>query len=141
MGDYVFVKIAPMKGVMRYRKRGKLIPILIGPFEILDRVGTLAYRMALPTNQTRVHNLFHVFMLRKYMANPSHVLNFELLQISLNLSYEERPIQILDRQERRLRNKDIKLVKVKWSNHSDEEDTWETEAEMRGRHPDKFGKL
>ncbi|XP_075524534.1 uncharacterized protein LOC142556932 [Primulina tabacum] len=138
VGDHVFVKVAPMKGVMRFGKKGKLSPRFIGPFEILDRVGTLAYRVALPPNLAGVHNVFHVSMLRKYMANPSHVLNFEPLQLTPNLSYEERPVQILDRQEKKLRNKLVKRVKVKWLNHSEEEATWESEPEMRSRYPELF---
>ncbi|XP_075494743.1 uncharacterized protein LOC142532307 [Primulina tabacum] len=141
VGDHVFVKVAPMKGVMRFGKKGKLSPRFIGPFEILDRVGTLAYRVALPPNLAGVHNVFHVSMLRKYMANPSHVLNFEPLQLTPNLSYEERPVQILDRQEKKLRNKLVKRVKVKWLNHSEEEATWESESEMRERYPELFDAL
>ncbi|XP_042386892.1 uncharacterized protein LOC121978642 [Zingiber officinale] len=117
VGDHVFVKVAPMKGVMRFGKRGKISPRFIGPFEILDRVGTLAYRVALPPNLTRMHNVFHVSILRKYMSNPSHVLNFEPLQLTHDLSYDERPIQILGRQERKLRNQTVRIVKVKWLNH------------------------
>lgn len=113
VGDAVFVKIAPMKGVMRFGKRGKLSPRFIGPFEILERVGTLAYRVALPPRLSSVHNVFHVSMLRKYISNPTHVLSYEMLDLTPELSYEERPIQILDRQERRLRNKTIQMIKVR----------------------------
>ncbi|XP_073317723.1 uncharacterized protein [Primulina huaijiensis] len=141
VGDHVFIKIAPMKGVMRFGKRGKLSPRFIGPLEILDRVGTLAYRVALPPNLAGVHNVFHVSMLRKYLANPSHVLSYEPLQVAPDLSYEEKPVQILDRQERRLRNKVMKLVKVRWLNQSVEEATWESEADMRIRYPELFGKV
>ncbi|XP_073035230.1 uncharacterized protein [Primulina eburnea] len=139
VGDHVFVKVAPMKGVMRFGKKGKLSPRFIGPFEILERVGTLAYRVALPPSLSGVHNVFHVSMLRKYMSNPSHVLNYEPLQLTPHLSFEERPTQILDRQEKRLRNKVIQMVKVKWLNHSEEEATWETETEIRSRYPELFG--
>ncbi|XP_073137245.1 uncharacterized protein [Henckelia pumila] len=108
--------------------RYKLAPRFIGPFEILDRVGALAYRVALPPNLDGVHNVFHVSMLRKYVSNPSHVLSMEHLQLSLHMTYEERPIRILDRQERRLWNKSIPMIKVRWQNHSDEEATWEAEG-------------
>ncbi|XP_073138213.1 uncharacterized protein [Henckelia pumila] len=87
----------PLKGVMRFGKKGKLAPRFVGPFEILDRVGTLAYRVALPPNLAGVHNVFHVSMLRKYISNPSHVLNFESLQLSPHMTYEERPDLILER--------------------------------------------
>ena len=141
VGDHVFVKIALMKGVMRFGKKGKLSPRFIGPFEILERIGTLAYRVALPPALAGVHNVFHISMLRKYMSNPSHVLNYEPLQLTPNMSYEERPVQILARQERRLRNKVIPMVKVKWLNHSEEEATWETERDLKSRYPDLFGKF
>ncbi|XP_075475601.1 uncharacterized protein LOC142506931 [Primulina tabacum] len=100
VGDHVFVKITSMKGVIRFGNKGKLSPRFIGPFKILEKVGTLAYRVAVPPNLAGVHNVFHVLMLRKYMANLSHVLSFELLQQSQNLSYKEMPTQILDRHER-----------------------------------------
>ncbi|XP_075473352.1 uncharacterized protein LOC142504359 [Primulina tabacum] len=100
VSDYVFVKIAPIKGLMRFDKKGKLSPRFIGPFEILGKVGALSYRVAMPPNLVEVHNVFHVFMLGKYISNLSHVLNLELLQFTPNMSYEERSTQILSRQER-----------------------------------------
>ncbi|XP_073057265.1 uncharacterized protein [Primulina eburnea] len=139
VGDHVFIKIEPMKGVMRFGKKGKLSPRFIRPFEILERLEALAYRVALPPKLAGVHNVFHISMLRKHMSNPSHFLNFEPLQFSPNLSYEERPTQILGRQERNLRNKVIKMVKVKWLNHSEEEATGEIESEMKSRYPELFG--
>ncbi|XP_073307135.1 uncharacterized protein [Primulina huaijiensis] len=123
VGDHMFVKVALLKGVMRFGKKDKLIPRYIEPFEILERVGTLEDRVALPPNLAGVHNVFHVSRLRKYMSNHSHVLNHEPLQLTPNLSFKERPTQILDRQERRLRNKMIHMVIVKWLNHSEEEAT------------------
>ncbi|XP_075499161.1 uncharacterized protein LOC142537536 [Primulina tabacum] len=99
----------------------------------------LAHRVALPPNLAGVHNVFHVSMLRKHMANLSHVLKFEPLQLFPNPSYKERPIQILDKQEKRLWNKVTKLVRVKWLNHSDDEATWEAEDEIRTRYPELFG--
>ncbi|XP_073051328.1 uncharacterized protein [Primulina eburnea] len=85
------VKVTPMKGVMRFGKKDKLSPRFIGRFEILERTGTLAYSVVLPPMLAQVHNLFHILMLRKYMSNPSHVLNCEPLQFILNMSYPERP--------------------------------------------------
>ncbi|XP_073317280.1 uncharacterized protein [Primulina huaijiensis] len=113
VGDHVFIKIATMKDVMRFGKKGKLSLRFIAPFEILEIVGSLAYRVAVPPNLARVHKVIHISMLCKYMSNPSHVLKFEPLQLKPNMSYEEKPTQILVRQERRLWNKVIKMVKVK----------------------------
>ncbi|XP_075494755.1 uncharacterized protein LOC142532320 [Primulina tabacum] len=105
-------EIAPLKGVMRFGKKGKLSPRYIGPFEIFDKIGDRAYRLALPPDLDRVHNVFHVSMLRKYLSNPSHVLRYDSLDPLPNLSYEEMPVQILDRKVKVLRNKEIGLVKV-----------------------------
>ncbi|XP_073153872.1 uncharacterized protein [Henckelia pumila] len=116
---------------MRFGKRGKLSPRYIGPFEILEKVGARAYRVALPPNLEGVHNVFHISMLRKYLANPSHVIRHEPVEWTSDLSYEEMPVQILDRQVRRLRNRDILMVKVLWLNQLFEEATWETERDIR----------
>ncbi|KAL5540567.1 hypothetical protein UlMin_045260 [Ulmus minor] len=101
-----------MKGVMRFGKKGKLSPRYIGPFEILEKIGKFAYKLALPLELSTVHNIFHVSMLRKYISDPSHVLESELIEIREDLTYEEQPVQILDRKDKALRNKVIPLVKV-----------------------------
>ena len=124
---------------MRFGKKGKLSPRYIGPFEILETIGKVAYRLALPPSLSSVHDVFHVSMLRKYVQNPSHVLSYEPLKLSSDLSYKEQPIQILDKEEKLLRNKAIPLVKILWRNHSVEEATWEREDEMRNKYPALFG--
>ena len=105
VGDMVFLKVAPMKGVMRFGKKGKLSPRFVGPFEILKRIGKVAYELALPPTLVGVHNVFHVSMLRKYIPDPSRVLNYGPLKIKDNLTYEEVPIQILDHKDQVLRTK------------------------------------
>ena len=92
---------------MRFGKKGKLSPRFVGPFEVLERVGEVAYRIALPLALLGIHNVFHESMLRKYIPNPSHVLSYEPLQIRDDLSYEEVPVEILDRKEQVLRNRTI----------------------------------
>ncbi|KAL5555163.1 hypothetical protein UlMin_037399 [Ulmus minor] len=138
VGDLVFLKVAPMKGVMRFGKKGKLSPRYIGPFEILERIGKVAYKLALPSELSTVHNVFHVSMLRKYISDPSHVLKSEPIEIRENLTYEEQSVQILDRKDKALRNKVIPLVKVLWRNHKVEEATWEREDGMRAKYPHLF---
>ena len=140
VGDHVFLKVAPMKGVVRFGKRGKLNPRYVGPFEILERIGNLAYRVALPPHLSAVHNVFHVSTLRKYVSNPSHVLSYESQELAPDLSYEEKPVKILQREERKLRRRAISMVKVQWANQTEREATWETEADMRARYPELFGK-
>ncbi|KAL0553835.1 hypothetical protein IC582_007739 [Cucumis melo] len=138
LGDKVFLKVAPMKGVLRFERRGKLSPRFVGPFEILERIGPVAYRLALPPSLSTVHDVFHVSMLRKYVPDPSHVVDYEPLEIDENLSYVEQPVEVLAREVKTLRNKEIPLVKVLWRNHRVEEATWEREDDMRSRYPELF---
>ncbi|KAA0040547.1 pol protein [Cucumis melo var. makuwa] len=138
VGDMVFLKVAPMKGVLRFVKKGKRSPRFVGPFEILERIGPVAYRLALPPSFAAVHDVFHISMLRKYVADPTHVVDFEPLQISENLSYEEQPVEVLAREVKKLRSREISLVKVLWQNHGVEEATWEKEEDMRAQYPELF---
>ncbi|KAL0536475.1 hypothetical protein IC582_025424 [Cucumis melo] len=140
VGDKVFLKVAPMRGVLRFERRGKLSPRFVGPFEILERIGPVAYRLALPPSLSTVHDVFHVSMLRKYVPDPSHVVDYEPLEIDENLSYVEQPVEVLAREVKTLRNKEIPLVKVLWRNHRVEEATWEREDDMRSRYPELFEK-
>ncbi|RVW60053.1 Retrovirus-related Pol polyprotein from transposon 17.6 [Vitis vinifera] len=138
VGDHVFLKVSSMKSVMRFGRKGKLSPRYVGPFEILERVGTLAYKVALPPSLSKVHNVFHVSTLKKYIYDPPHVVELELIQIFEDLTYEEVPVQIVDVMDKVLRHAVVKLVKVQWSNHSIREATWELEKEMREKHPQLF---
>ncbi|MCQ7926323.1 hypothetical protein NP234_24380 [Salmonella enterica] len=127
-----------MKGVMRFGKKGKLSPRYVGPYRILERIGKVAYKLELPVEMASVHNVFHVSMLKKYVPDASHVLKPQAVQIDENLSYEEKPVQILDHKTKKLRNKEIPLVKVLWRNQKVEEATWEREDEMRAKYPALF---
>ena len=138
VGDHVFLKISPRRGLMRFGKSGKLSPRFIGPFEILERIGEVAYRLALPPQLSGVHDVFHVSMLRKYEPDPSHVLDWTDLEVDEDASYEERPVRVLDRRDQVLRGKTIPLVKVLWKHHGVEEATWERELEVREKYPDLF---
>ncbi|KAL4022825.1 hypothetical protein IC575_016571 [Cucumis melo] len=138
VGDMVFLKVAPMKGVLRFEKKGKLSSRFVGPFEILERIGPLAYRLALPPSFSAVLDVFHVSMLRRYVADPTHAVDFEPLRISENLSYEEQPVEILAREAKKLRSREISQVKVLWRNHGVEEATWEREEDMQALYPELF---
>ena len=127
-----------MRGVRRFGVKGKLSPRFIGPFEILEKVGEVAYRLALPPALSGVHNVFHVSMLRKYVSDPSHVLSYENLELDEDLSYEEKPVQILYHKDKVLRPKTIAFVKVLWRNSKVEEATWELESDMRNKFPELF---
>ncbi|KAB2632511.1 S ribonuclease [Pyrus ussuriensis x Pyrus communis] len=131
VGDWVFLKLSPWRGVVRFGKKGKLSPRYIGPYVVTERVGEVAYRLELPPELARVHNVFHVSMLRHYVADPSHVIPPQPLEINPDLTYDEEPVTIIDWKEKVLRSKTVNLVKVLWRNHSVEEATWETEDRMR----------
>jgi hypothetical protein len=141
VGDCVFLKVSPTKGVFKFGKKGKLSPRFIGPYEILERVGAVAYRLALPPNLSGIHPIFHISMLRKYMSDPSHVLEVYPIELRDDMVYEVQPKAIVDRQVRKLRLKDIASVKVKWKGHSREEATWELEDKMREEYPHLFDNL
>ncbi|XP_050938822.1 uncharacterized protein LOC127148669 [Cucumis melo] len=135
--DKVFLKVA-RKCVLRFEKKGKLSPHFVGPFKILERIGSVAYCLALLPSLSIVNDVFHVSMLRKYVSNPSHIVDYEPLEIDENLSYTEQPVEILAREVKMLRNREIPLVKVLWQNHKVEEATWDREDDMRARYPELF---
>ena len=110
----------------------------MGPFEELERIGLVAYRLALPPTLAAVHNVFHVSMLRKNTPDPTHIIDHETLPIRKDLSYEEKPIGIMARDVRRLRRREIPLVKILWKNHRDNEATWDCEDDMRRSYPELF---
>ncbi|KAF5451789.1 hypothetical protein F2P56_026861 [Juglans regia] len=120
---------------MRFGKKGKLSPRYVGPFEILDRIGPVAYKVALPPALSGVHDVFHVSMLRKYIPDPTHVIDYEPLQLQENLTYTEEPMRIIERKEQMLWNRTIPLVKVVWNNHTISEASWELEEEMQVKYP------
>ena len=111
-GDPVFLKVAPMKGVLRFGCKGKQSSRFIGPFKILERIGSVAYKLALPPSLSSVHSIFHVSMLRKYILDPTHVIDYKPLEIEENLSYQEKPIKILAREVKALCNRNIGFVKA-----------------------------
>ncbi|XP_058008203.1 uncharacterized protein LOC131182872 [Hevea brasiliensis] len=103
--DYVFLKVSPMKGVMRFGKEGKLPPRHIGPLEVIDRVGIVTDQLELSPSLSHVHPVFHIFMLRKYISDPSNVLQPDTVELKENLTFEEQPIAIVDFQMRQLWSK------------------------------------
>ena len=124
MGDKVFLKISPGKRVLRFGKRGKQSPRYIGPYEVIKRIGLVAYRLALPPELSQIHDVFHVSMLRRYKSDPSHILQAQPLELKDDLSYKEEAVAIVARETKVLRNKTIPLVKVLWKHHRSEEATW-----------------
>ncbi|XP_068305051.1 uncharacterized protein [Pyrus communis] len=121
VGDWVFLKLSPWKGVVRFGKKGKLSPRYIRLYVIIERIGEVAYRLVLPPELSRVHDVFHVSMLHHYVSDPSHVLPSQSLEINPDLTYDEEPVTILDWKDKVMRNKTVCLVKILWRNHSVEE--------------------
>ena len=110
----------------------------IGPYEVIERVGPVAYKLALPLELSQIHDVFHVSMLRRYRSDPSHILQTQPIELKDDLSYEEEPVAIVARETKVLRNKTIPLVKVLWKHHGSEEATWEREEDMRNQYPHLF---
>ena len=123
---------------MRFGRHGKLSPRYIGPFEILNRVGDVAYELALPPELSKVHNVFHISPLKKFVPDPNNVIKYEPLQVHEDLIYEEFFLWIIDRKEQVLRRGLIPYVKIHWSNHEEREATWELEDDMKTRYPHLF---
>ena len=117
VGDKVFLKVSPWRKILRFGKKGKLSPRFIGPYEILERIGTIAYRLALPPELAKLHNVFHVLMLQQYRYDESHILSGQDIQVQSDFTFDEEPKAILDREVKQLRNKQVSLVKVLWQHH------------------------
>ena len=123
-GNHVFLKVMPKRGVVRFDKRGKLSSRYIRPFEVLEKVGTVAYRLALPPSLSSVHAVFHVSMLRKYTPDPTHVVDWGELVVDADGTFEEGPMHIMDSRDQILRSKTVRLVKVLWQHRGIKEVTW-----------------
>jgi hypothetical protein len=135
VGDYVYLKVSPTKGLQRFGIKGKLAPRYIGPYEIIEACGPMAYKLKLPSKMSVIHNVFHVSQLKKCIRLPTEVITELDLEIEPDLSYQEHPSKILDCKERSTRAKTIKMYKIQWSNHTEKEATWETEDYIRKYYP------
>ena len=136
--DRVFLEVMPKRGVVRFDKRGKLSPRFIRPFEILEMVCTIAYRLALPPSMSGVHEVFHVSMLRKYTPNPAHVVDWGQIEVDTDETFEEGLVFIFYSRDKVLRRKTVRLVRVLWRHYGVEESTWECEDTMRATYPFLF---
>ena len=127
-GDHVFLTVTPVTGVGRALKSKKLTPRFIGPYQISKRVRTVAYRVGLPPHLSNLHDVFHVSQLRKYVPDPSHVIQSDDVQVRDNLTVETLPVRIDDRKVKTLRGKEIPLVRVVWTGATGDSLTWELES-------------
>ncbi|XP_039000341.1 uncharacterized protein LOC120126128 [Hibiscus syriacus] len=131
VGDKVFIKVSSWKKMFLLGCKGKLTPHFIGPYELIEIIGPLAYRLALPPELESINNVFNVSMLRRYRSNPSHAIPLEKIEVSSDITYSEEPFRIVASKVKELRNKKIHLVKVLWGNYGFEKAMWKTEKDVK----------
>jgi hypothetical protein len=137
VGNYVYLKVSPTKGVQRFGVKGKLAPCYIGPYEVTEKFGTVAYRIRLPDRLSAVHDVFHVSQLKKCEQVPeAQIIEETNAEIEPDLSLVEYPMRVLDHKERQTRRQKVKIYKIQWSHHTEEEATWETEQFLNTKYPD-----
>jgi hypothetical protein len=138
VGDFVYLKVSPMRGLCCFKVQGKITPRFIGPFKILEKRGEVAYQLELPPQLSDVHDVFHVSQLKKCLCVLEEQIPMEDLDAKEDLSYQEHPVRILETSERVTQNKRIKMCKVQWSHHTEEEATWERKEELKAEFPSFF---
>ncbi|GJX19593.1 reverse transcriptase domain-containing protein [Tanacetum coccineum] len=131
VGDHVMLKVSPWKGVVRFGKKGKLAPRFVGPFEILERIGPVAYRLRLPEELSSVHDTFHVSNLKKCLADANLHVPLDEIKVDKTLRFVEEPLEIMDREVKTLKRSKIPIVKVRWNSKRGPEFTWEREDYMK----------
>jgi hypothetical protein len=139
--DFVYLKVSPMRGLHRFRIRKNLAPRYNGPFKILEQRGEVAYQLELPPQLSDVHNVFHVSQRRKCLRVLKEQIPLEELTVGEDLTYQEYPLKILDTLEKVTRYNRYKMCKVQWSNHTEEQATWENEDQLMAEFPDIFSNL
>jgi hypothetical protein len=136
VGNHVYLRVSPMKGMKRFGVKGKLASCYIGLFPILEKCVTVAYKLDLPPSLAGVHDIFHVSQLKKCLKAPVDVVLPKVTPLEADWSYPEHPIKVMDQKDHVIRHKTIKFFKIQWSNHSEEEATWESEDFLRSHHPE-----
>jgi hypothetical protein len=137
VGNYVYLKVSPTKGVQHFGVKGKLAPCYIGPYEVTEKFGTVAYRIRLPDRLSAVHDVFHVSRLKKCEQIPeAQIIEETNAEIEPDISLAEYPMRVLDQKERQTRIQRVKMYKIQWSHHTEEEATWETEQFLNTNYPD-----
>jgi hypothetical protein len=136
VGDYVYLKVSPTKGVQRFGVTGKLAPCYIGPYEVIEVCGPVAYCIQLPERFSAVHNVFHVTQLKKGMLVPENeVITEANACIEPDFSLIEHPLRVLDQKERKTRRQTVRMYRIQWSHHTEDEVTWETEDYLNTKSP------
>ncbi|GJV90520.1 hypothetical protein Tco_1538333 [Tanacetum coccineum] len=130
--------LKPWKGVVRFGKRGKLAPRFVGPFEIVERIGPVAYRLRLPQELSCIHDVFHVSNLKKCLAESDIQIPLEEIRVNDKVYFIEEPVEIVDRQIKKLKRSWIPIVKVRWDSRRGAEFTWEREDQFKAKYPHLF---
>ncbi|GKE49038.1 hypothetical protein Tco_1480296 [Tanacetum coccineum] len=138
VGDRVMLKVLPWKGVVHFRKKGKLAPRYVVPFEILKRIGPVAYRLRLSEELSGVHDTFHVLNLKKCLADASLQVPLDKIKVDKTLRFVEEPVEIIDREIKSLKRSKISLVKVRWNSKCGPEFTWKHKDYMKSKYPHLF---
>jgi hypothetical protein len=136
VGDHVYLRVSPMKGVRRFGIKGKLAPRYIGLYPIIDKYGSLSYQVEIPSTLSGVHNVFHVSQLRRCLKPPTDVVIEDTIPLEPNLTYKTYPTKILDQQDWVTHNKTTRFYKIQWNDHSEDEATWKHEDFLRSNYPD-----
>ncbi|GJS86989.1 putative reverse transcriptase domain-containing protein [Tanacetum coccineum] len=140
-GDRVMLKVSPRKGVIHFGKQGKLNPRYIGPFKIHKRVGPVAYKLELPEELSNVHSTFHISNLRKCLSDESFVIPMKELRLDDKLNFVEKPVEIMDREVKQLKQSHIPIVKVRWNSKRGPKFTWEREDQIHAKYPHLFSNI
>jgi hypothetical protein len=136
VGDYVYLKVSPTNGVQRFGVNGKLAPRYIGPYEVIEVCGPVAYHIQLPERFSVVHNVFHVTQLKKRMpVSENKIITEANAWIEPDFSLIEHPLKVLDQKERKTRRQTVRMYKIQWSHHTEEEAMWETEDYLNTKYP------
>jgi hypothetical protein len=138
VGDYVYLKVSRIRGIKMFRVKGKLAPRYIRLYQIQARRGEVAYQLSLPESLSTVHDVFHVSQFKKCLRVPEEKLPIEDLEVQEDLTYIEKPTQILEKADRVTRRSTIRMCKVKWRHHSEEEATSEREDDLKAKYPELF---
>jgi hypothetical protein len=136
VGDFVYLQVSPTRDIQWFGIKGKFAPRYVGPFEILKVCGPVAYHLQLPPQLVAVHDVFHVSQLRRCIKTPTEIIDSQAIEIESDLTYTKHPIRILDTKERSTRRETVRMFKIQWNHHTEEEVTWKTESYLQHNFPD-----
>jgi hypothetical protein len=136
VGDYVYLRVSPMKDVRHFSIKGKLAPRYIGLYSIINKYGLTPYQVELPVKLSGIHNVFHVSQLKRCLKPPIDMVIEDTIPLEPDLTYNAYPIKVLDKQDRVTHNKITRFYKVQWNDHSEDEATWEREEFLRSNYPE-----